>query len=165
MTGAMETVVLSAYGVLLGTAALADIAYLRIPNVISLSLVVLFFAAALVSPQPVNWGSHLAAGGIVLAVGMGLFAWGKIGGGDVKLISAAALWNGLTLLPSLLLAIGVIGGLVAVVWLVLRRSGMHLLLETHGMPTASLQSGVGIPYAVAIAAGCLLLLPDLPLLR
>lgn len=157
-------VLLPVYGGLLAIAAITDLAYLRIPNFIPIALTLAFLIAAALSPRPVDWISHLGAGGIVLAVGMGLFAWGKIGGGDVKLCAAAALWNGWGLLPSLLLAIGIIGGLVAVFCVVLRQFGVGFLFERYGIPSVALQAGQGIPYGVAIAAGCLLLLPNLPLL-
>jgi prepilin peptidase CpaA len=152
------------YGGLLAASAVWDFAYLRIPNLFSLLLAGVFLIAAILAPRPVNWISHIGAGAIVLVVGIGLFAWGKIGGGDVKLFAAAALWNGLGNLPALLLAIGIIGGIVAIGCLVLRGLGAGFFLESRGVPAVALEAGKGIPYAIAIAAGCLLLLPELPVI-
>lgn len=140
---------------LLITASFTDILWLRIPNWIPLGIALLFLGAAMAEPRSLSWwGSHLGAGGIVLLVGMGIFAWGKIGGGDVKLLTGVALWFGLSQLPALLLAIGVIGGVVSVACIVLRGSGSGALLEYVGLRAMALEQGQGAPYAVAIAAGC-----------
>jgi prepilin peptidase CpaA len=118
----------------------------------------LFFVAAMAEPRsPSWWGSHLGAGGIVLLVGMGVFAWGKLGGGDVKLLTGVALWFGLAQLPALLLAIGVVGGVVSIACMVLRGFGSGAMLEYLGIRAVALETGQGAPYAVAIAAGCWLM--------
>jgi prepilin peptidase CpaA len=157
-----EIVVLSGYGGLLATAVITDVGWLRIPNLVPLLLAVLFVVAQILSPQP-NWLSHLAAGLLVFAVGFGLFAWGKLGGGDVKLIAVVALWHGLWLLPALLLLIGLAGGVVALACIAVRQSGIGTYLAAHGIDAVSLQDGAGVPYAVAIAAASALLLPQLPI--
>ena len=85
---------------LLITATITDIIWLRIPNWIPAGIVVLFLTAAMAEPRSLDWwGSHLSAGLVVLLVGMVVFAWGKLGGGDVKLLAAVALLFGLTPLP------------------------------------------------------------------
>jgi prepilin peptidase CpaA len=157
-------VVVSVYGGLLATAALSDVGYLTIPNLIPIALSGLFFVAAALAPQPVDWISHLSAGAVVLVICMALFAWGKLGGGDAKLLAAVALWHGLYMLPSLLLAIALAGGGVALLWIAFRQFGFGLLFEAHGVRLVSFEAGKGIPYAVAIAAGCWLMLSQLPVL-
>jgi prepilin peptidase CpaA len=143
---------------LLIVATITDIIWLRIPNWISAGIAVLFLGAAVTEPRSLAWwGSHLGAGGIVLLVGMAVFAWGKIGGGDVKLLTGVALWFGLAPLPALLLAIGVVGGVVSIACVVLRGYGSGALLEYLGMRAVALEKGQGVPYAVAIAAGCWLM--------
>ena len=150
------------YSLLLAIAAATDIATLKIPNFVSLLLAALFPAAAALAVHPVVWLSHLAAGLAMLAIGVGLFAWGKLGGGDVKLIAAVALWHGVGLLPSLLLLVGIIGGVVSIACLVLRWARIGVFLAARGIPSVALQPGADIPYAVAIAVACWLLLPHLP---
>jgi prepilin peptidase CpaA len=143
---------------LLIAATITDIIWLRIPNWIPVGITLLFLCAAMTAPRSLSWwGSHLAAGGIVLLVGMGIFAWGKIGGGDVKLLTGVALWFGLAPLPALLLVIGVAGGVLSIVCFVLRLYGLSAVLEYLGMRAAALEKGQGVPYAVAIAAGCWLM--------
>ena len=143
---------------LLIAAAITDIVWLRIPNWISAGVVQFVLAAAVTEPRSLAWwGSHLGAGGLVLLVGMGVFAWGKIGGGDVKLLTGVALWFGLAPLPSLLLMIGVVGGVVSIACFILRGTGSGALLEYLGIRAVVLEKGQGVPYAVAIAAGCWLM--------
>jgi prepilin peptidase CpaA len=140
---------------LLILAVITDIVWLRIPNWISACIALLFVAAALAEPRsPSWWGSHLGAGCIVLLAGICVFAWGKIGGGDVKLLTGVALWFGLAPLPALLVIIGVVGGVVSIACLVLRGYRSGALLEYYGVRAVALEKGQGVPYAVAIAAGC-----------
>lgn len=153
-----------AYSALLIGAAACDVARLKVPNTIPSALVVLFGFAAWLSPHSVPLLSHLVAIAIVLAVGMGLYASGKIGGGDVKLIAALSLWSGLPLLPLLLFAIAVSGFVVAVVIVGLRAIGAGYCLESLGIRLVSLSSTNGVPYAVAISCGGLAILPHAELL-
>jgi prepilin peptidase CpaA len=165
--GIADILWLSGYGGLLLTAAMTDIRWLRIPNLISVLLVALFVvvaAGSTMAGRPVAWGSHVAAGALVFAVGLGLFAWGKLGGGDVKLLAAVALWHGLWLLPVLLLWVALVGGALGLLCLTVRWAGIGLFLASRGVAVVSLEDGAGIPYAVAIAAACGLLLPQLPFL-
>src|SRR5260370_32647952 len=64
---------------------------------------------------------HVLAGLIVLVIGSGLFAWGKLGGGDVKLLTATSLWVGWgpTLLD-LFLTIGVLRAAISLIVIALR---------------------------------------------
>jgi prepilin peptidase CpaA len=129
-------------GVLIGAAA-SDMMTLRIPNVLSLALVALFAVHVVTSEMPlmdILW--HLTAGIIVLGGGMALFAWGKFGGGDAKLIAAVALWVGASLLMPLLILVSLVGLVIAVVILALRSRGLAINK---------------LPYGVAIAGGWLLL--------
>ncbi|HEV2302152.1 MAG TPA: prepilin peptidase [Stellaceae bacterium] len=158
---AAETALLFAYGGLLAVAVVTDVAALQIPDFVPLALALLFVPAALLSPAPVDWLSHVAAAAISLVVGIGLFAWGKLGGGDVKLIAAVALWHGLKLLPALVLSIGIAGGIAAILCVLLRWAGLGRCLAARGTDLVALRAGADIPYAVAIAgaAGLLLLMP------
>ena len=95
---------------------------------------------------------RLGAGATLLIVGVALFAAGIIGGGDAKLLAASAPWIGWTGLFQYIILVTLIGGLLALVILGLRRfipprvtSGRKWL--------AALSSGEhGLPYGVAIAA-------------
>ena len=88
----------------------------------------------------------------VFALFLVAFHFGMMGGGDVKLLVGVAGWSGLAGLGSVMLAISVAGGMLAVV-LVLARGAAKMFASTP-MPRV-LQGGAPLPYAVAIAAGCL----------
>lgn len=86
---------------------------------------------------------QLAIGLVVFALFAGAFAAGMMGGGDVKLVSALALWLPPLALVDMLLAMAIAGGAVTAAMLVQRR-----------MRRAAGQ--VEVPYGVAIAAAGLL---------
>ena len=107
----MTIAALVAFISLMLAAAVSDIRFYRIPNWLSASVATLFLAAALIFTMPfalIGW--HLLAGTAVLLVGFCLFAANIIGGGDAKLLAAAALWAGWTELPSLLFYTALAGG-------------------------------------------------------
>jgi prepilin peptidase CpaA len=144
----------------LALAAAWDLACFRIPNRLTLSMALLFPLAVLLVPAQVAWGWHLAAGMGVFAAGAGLFALGMMGGGDVKLMSAATLWLGLPNLGSFMLLVSLAGAGLTVALLGLRA----LPLGGWRQRPAVLQAQAGIPYGVAIAIGGAILVGRLPLL-
>jgi prepilin peptidase CpaA len=107
-------------------------------------------------------GMALATGALVLVVTFTLFAFRLIGGGDAKLAAAAALWLGPQGTLLFFIYAMLIGGVVAMAIIVLRRA--PLPATAYGWPwMARLQQpGAGIPYAVAMAPGALLALPQTP---
>ncbi len=159
-----EAVILALYGAPLVVAAGWDLATFRIPNALNLMFLALFPLAAQLAPQPVDWLWHLAAGGVVLAAGFGLFALRLFGGGDVKLLAVAALWLGWDRLPAFVLGVAVLGGGLAVVVLLLRSPVLATALAHLGRTPAVLHKGAAIPYGIAIAGGGLAMAKALPLL-
>lgn len=153
---------LLAYTSLLILAAVWDIAFYRIPNMVVISMCVLFFVAALaVSFQPEMWGWHGL--GFAIALGVGILSWrvGIMGGGDVKLIAALGLWTGINGLPGLFLVIALTGGIFTV-FLILVRHCVQLYVSPARRP-AILRHGEPVPYGVAIASAGLLIVPYIPL--
>lgn len=135
-------------------AAINDAARFRIPNAVSLGLIILFPLHVLVSPVPIDWLSSLMTAGLVFGAGFILFSRGLMGGGDVKLLTAAALWAGAGLLLPLLVVMGLAGGvLAALAWLLQYarryRAGGIPGLFMHDPAAAAPK----VPYGVAIAAG------------
>jgi prepilin peptidase CpaA len=144
-------------------AAASDLLTMTISNRVSLLLIAAFL---LLAPfADLSWSAalanHLAAGAIVLLVGIALFAMGWLGGGDAKIIAAASLWLGFDHLLPFLTQTAVFGGLLAVAILAYRRfpaGAMNLpnwALRLH-------RPGGGIPYGVAIAAAALVVYPATP---
>ncbi len=163
----LPALVLAAFMAPLVVAAIWDAWKYKIPNLLTGPLALAFVPAALIAPGQVEWLWHLAAGAGVLAVGAVLFAFRKMGGGDVKLAAACALWMG-PLTPTFLLAMGILGAVVVVGLLIARRFVPALLSflpnpQTITLPRALLR-GEAVPYGIAIAAAGLILAPRLPLL-
>ncbi len=146
-TTAIHTGIFLAVAVVLILAAIEDIKTRRIANRLSLILVGLFgvtVAADLLTGADVMaaivWPT--VVGSSVFLVGLALFATGVMGGGDVKLLSAMALFAGPELGLSFVLYVAVIGGLVA----------LALLAWSRWSKDKS-DHGAKVPYGVAISAG------------
>jgi prepilin peptidase CpaA len=147
--------------VLLLAAAISDVRGYRIPNLFSLNIALLFPVYGLLSGQPVAWGAHGFTMLGCLAVGLPLFALKLAGGGDVKLLTALALWAGPGQIAPLLLITAVLGGVLAlgaVGLTILRQPALLYGLRTVGLaPFRSIK----LPYGVAIAGGGLAILAPL----
>src|SRR5262245_10282110 len=106
--------------------AVHDIVTFRIPNIGNLLLAAAFLAFAPFVVPASGWLQHFAAAGLVFAAGMVLFYARALGGGDVKLMAAGALWVGFSGLLDYVLWVGLFGGALAVGLLLLRRSPMSV---------------------------------------
>jgi prepilin peptidase CpaA len=136
-----QYVLLGALAIALVTAAVTDIRRRQIDNWLNAGIVLaapLYWWASGLSLWPgVGWQLGLA--GLTLAVTATLFAMRWMGGGDVKLLTALALWITPTWFLKLVLMMALLGGLLTLVlgaWHVARRRRDRL----------------AIPYGVAIAA-------------
>ena len=139
--------------VLLLAAAAEDAVRLRISNlIVLLVLVAAIVAIVVIGPELALW-QNLAVFLGLLAIGTPMFAAGKLGGGDVKLLAAVGLWFDFTGALQMILAVVLAGGLLALVVLVLRTFGWS---EEIRRRIVLLRPGGGIPYGVAIAAGALI---------
>jgi prepilin peptidase CpaA len=162
---------LPALGVLAGllcAAAVWDVGLRRIPNLLTLATAL---AGLMVRAYVGGWRgvlSGLAAGIVVLVVLAPQWARRRVGGGDVKLATGAAVWVGLGGLLAYALAGAVAGGLLALLcWALSSREvrravranlGQALLLK--GMPQAPLEAEgrIAVPYGIAAGAGALVAL-------
>ena len=149
-----DHLVIAIYLCLLVLAAVNDAATYRIPNRISLAVGVLYPVHVLAAPEPVPW---MAAAAIAAAVFLGggvLFARRVLGGGDVKLMAAVALWAGPAGVLGVLVVTALAGGAMALLMMSPLRFGLALALDEAGQPAArdAVLESV-LPYGVAIAAG------------
>lgn len=162
----IQTIVEILFPVTMVYAAARDVTSYEIPNWVSLAVVANFLAAAIVGSVELSVvGWHLGAGAAVLLVGALLFFGGILGGGDAKLLAACAVWVGWAGLPKFFLLVAVIGGVLAVLILALRRFDLPAswLRATW---LQRLRSGDdGVPYAVAIGLGGILMFRELPLVE
>ena len=159
-------------------AACTDLSRRRVPNVLTFGLAaVAMVTAALQGPVHLLVAITLYCS--LLLAGTVLFARGWMGGGDVKLLAAGAACVGWPGTVSFLVYVGLAGGVLALAELArsrrLRGAMTDLALAAS---LGTLRQGVvldpqrrKLPYALAIAAGALLLLasetfaPWLPLVR
>lgn len=140
------------FAVLLTLAALEDVWRLRISNWICAAIIVTAFAAVIVAgPVADLWQNVVVFAGL-LAVGTPLFAYGKMGGGDVKLLAATGLWFDLAGAGRMIVAVMLAGGVVAIFVLMLRAIKWS---QEQRDRIAILRVKGGIPYGVAIAIGAL----------
>jgi len=161
-----EALVLVALPLILAAAAGWDLASFTIPNFLQGALVASFVAfAAVTRLHAPDIGLHLLAGAIGLVAGFSFFALGYIGGGDAKLFAAVVLWLGLKdLLPYALVAT-VLGGVLTLSLLALRRLPLPAFLARQPWLLRLHDSKSGIPYGVALAAGVLVILPGTEIFR
>jgi prepilin peptidase CpaA len=155
-------VALAIYVFPLVLAAVSDFHSLRIPNWLTASLAAAFFAAALLFGHNVDWLSHLAAGVAVFVGAAVLFFFGVMGGGDVKLMAATALWTGLGQLLPFLFMTAVVGGVFALAVLLLRHPVVQasFLATLRRLPSFA-QKNMPIPYGIPIAIAGILMAPSL----
>jgi prepilin peptidase CpaA len=137
-----------AFGALLVAASCWDVLKLRIPNMIPLALVLLFALQLFIGPGVPASLDHLLAMGLALLVLLPLFALNMLGGGDVKLLAAVALWLGKEQVAALLILVGIVGGLFALCWLAMRWL-IRIGLRGRSLPP-SLQAHAPLPFALPI---------------
>jgi prepilin peptidase CpaA len=154
----LSSVALAIYVLALVAAGLSDLVRYEIPNALCLALVAGFALFAVSLPLAVTaW--HVAAGVAVLAAAALCFAFRIFGGGDAKLLAAAALWVGWPNLASFILVTAIAGGILGAILLALRRFAPAAPAERwYGRLLAR---GEGVPYGIAIAVAGLMLLPRL----
>jgi len=142
-------------------AACHDVARLLIPNWVSIALAGSFPLFALAHGlAPADIGIHLAFGLAILAVGFFLFNANIIGGGDAKLLAAAATWTGFTAFTPLIFWMAISGGVMALV-LMRARKWVPYVEGAPEFVNKLLIRGGGIPYGVAIMIGGLASIPSL----
>ncbi|ACL57525.1 A24 family peptidase [Methylobacterium nodulans] len=143
-------------------AAASDLLTMRIPNFISVALIVIFFGLAIL--VGVDWSTvawHAAAGATMLVVCFLMYALGWIGGGDAKLAAATVLWLGFTpVLLDYLLIVGLVGGMMGVLFLSIRRFPLPAFALTWEWLVRLHDKKAGVPYGIALAAAGLAVYPD-----
>lgn len=135
---------------LFGAAALSDARHRRISNRLSAGLALLGLARIAVDlwngSGPGAAAADVAGALAVFALGALAFRLRMLGGGDVKLAAAGALWLGAGEIARFLLATACAGGVLALIFVAWQ-------LAVPGRRGAR---GPNLPYAIAIAAGGIL---------
>ena len=138
--------------------AAIDLVSYRIPNTLVLALIALFLIVALLHRTEVQWLGHLGAAIIVLGAGIFLYGIRQMGAGDVKLLTALALWSGVYPLVPLLFYVslcGLAGMLIIVILRIFLPRLQPAAPDKRALPRV-LTRGQGIPYAIGIGPGAII---------
>lgn len=135
-----------------------DVIRLEIPDTVSIVLLVVG-SLLLVAHQPdlMVLLSHFGAAFLCFAIGAGLFFLGVWGGGDVKLLAAVSLWTGFSGLPVYVYWVGVLGGVLGLVILALRRLPAAWVQQPSWLARLHTPEQ-GVPYGVALGGAGLWLI-------
>jgi prepilin peptidase CpaA len=145
--GAFTEILLIGLAATLVVAAVIDVRTFTISNRLTLAVALsapLYWLSISLTPWP-GMAIQVAAGAVVFAILAGAFYAGMMGGGDVKLAAALALWFSPIGTVKFLVLMSITGGILTLVIL-----AWHRMRRREGRPE--------IPYGVAIAFGGLAIL-------
>lgn len=138
-----------------------DIFTMTIPNRISIGLVAGFIVLAPFAGF--GWETialHFVTGALMLVLGIAAFAAGWIGGGDAKLFAAASLWMGYENIYDYVLLSSILGGVLTLGFLVMRRYPLPSRLAGQPWIARLHDAAHGVPYGVALSAAVLIIYPN-----
>lgn len=151
--------------VVLAVAVYTDIRIGKIKNWLTLPAIVIGPILHFVQAGRVSALSSVEAIGVMILVCIVLVLFRAIGGGDIKLLVAVGSLAGMSLVWTTLLYTALAGGVLALVYLVIRRRAVDVTKQvaTEAMtsvllkakPVIGCNSGIKVPYSIAIAAGTL----------
>jgi prepilin peptidase CpaA len=151
-------------------ASLYDLRTRRIPNKLTLPAIVCGLILHLVRGGPVEFGLSALAGLIAGGVFLLFFLAGGMGAGDVKLMTAIGCLAGAANIKDVLISTVLIGAVMGIALAIYRGRFRQTLgnvvtlvqhhraegLEAHPEINVRNASTLRLPYALPIAAGCLL---------
>ena len=140
-----------------------DFFTMTIPNRVSLALIAGFAVVAAMAGAP--WmlvANHVAAGLLFLGLGIFMFSMGWLGGGDAKLLAAAALWLGFDSLFPYITLVTILGGALAIGLLAFRNITPPVWLMGQEWALRLHDRRGGIPYGIALAGAALWVYPSTP---
>ena len=136
----MSWLLIGLLAIALAVAAVFDWRSRTIPNGLNAAIALLAIPFWWASGMPLwpDVASHVGIAALVFAIFVGAFALGMMGGGDVKMIGALALWLPPLAVVKLLVIMSIAGGVLTLAMII-----PHRLAKTAGQPE--------IPYGIAIA--------------
>ncbi len=141
--------------IMLGLVIFFDVWRFIIPNWLNLAFILLYPVFLIFYPGKVEWWYSLAVMFSFLVVGMLIFSFNLIGGGDVKLMVALSLWIGWN--PQTLILFGawtaIAGGVLALFLVIVRWYFIMLGARMKKLPVfpKMLRWSEPMPYGLAIA--------------
>lgn len=156
-----QSALMLTFPVAMAFAAATDLLTFKIPNKISIALVLAFLVAA--PFMGLTWQmlvAHVATFAVVLLLGIALFTAGLFGGGDAKLLAAASLWVGFESLPAYIVMTAICGGALALALIVFRSFHLPEPIRQHEWIARLHDRKSGMPYGIALAAAALWVYPS-----
>ncbi|WP_118858418.1 A24 family peptidase [Sphingomonas mesophila] len=156
MNDTITLALMALLAVMLLVAAVIDVRTFTIANGLNLAIAALGLAYWWSIGLPL-WPDGAIRAGIALAVFAILaitFMIGMMGGGDVKLAAALALWFTPFETVRFLVYMSIAGGLLTLIVILAHRRWPNWQVDDEGKPKAKAE----VPYGVAIAAGALIVL-------
>jgi prepilin peptidase CpaA len=150
----MSYLVLAIFPLAMIFGAIWDLTTMTIPNMLTAALAVAFLL--FVPFAGLGWQDvalHLAAGALMLVIGMTMFGLGWIGGGDAKFVAAIALWLGWSELLGYLLVASLLGGALTLLLLWFRTMPLPPAIFRNEWIARLHDRKAGIPYGVALGLG------------
>ncbi len=144
--------------------AIVDVATYRIPNSFVIAMLAIFVIVAAIHWRELTLVAlviHIGFAVVVLGAGIVLYSLRQMGAGDVKLLTAIALWAG-GVLPAVVLLFWVsVCGFAGMLVILLLRLFVPMLRPANGDPgkaalPALLTKGNGIPYGIGIGPGAII---------
>jgi prepilin peptidase CpaA len=141
-------------------AIVSDFRTLKISNWISVILIAAFAVFATVHLEPRSILVHVAVAAFVFSLFSAFFVAGWVAGGDVKFITAIALWTGLEHVSIFVLSTALLGSVLAIALLQIKKYG-PLVQGALGnfwlfQRMSTLAERSQCPYGVAIGIAALL---------
>jgi prepilin peptidase CpaA len=160
----MQLIILALGIAILVASAYCDVQMRRIPNVLTYSLAVLGMLQLILIGDPSATGWTMASAGAVLVVGFLLFWGGFFGGGEAKLLTAAALLIGSRDLLGFLWLVSLCA-MIALLALMIEYDlgrGLRRLMRPAAVRPAdeepAAEARPTTPYGIAIAMGAVMML-------
>jgi prepilin peptidase CpaA len=140
MSGGITWLLIGLLAAALAVAAVYDWRSRTIPNGLNAAIALLAIPFWWASGLPLwpDVAVHVGVAALVFAIFVGAFALGMMGGGDVKMIGALALWLPPLAVVKLLVIMSIAGGVLTLAMVI-----PHRFAKTAGQPE--------IPYGIAIA--------------
>lgn len=161
MAAHLQFAALIGFVLLMTAAAVEDFRRLMIPNKVTIALCLLWPLYIIAEPSMVAVLGGLGCALVVFLVGALCFSRGYLGGGDVKLLAAAALWAGPSATPALLMLTGLLGGALALFLLMPPAAYFMTLARAKlgpGSDPAVEPISNPVPYGIAIAAAAVIVI-------
>ncbi len=148
-------------------AMISDYSRLRIPNIVSIILIAAFAVYALMGGTPTIW-PHVLLASALFALLFAFYAFGWLGAGDVKLLSALMLWAGPSEGATFVVLFALFGGVFAMMLLALRQllPAYPILAELPVLTKFSRWARNGLcPYGIPIGLAALCVTPSIFAIR